>query len=45
MNKYIVLNIKHRTITMINFLFKIITYDTILILSNFKSSNRYRNRN
>lgn len=45
MNKYIVLNTKHRTITMINFLFKIITYDTILILSNFKSSNRYRNRN
>lgn len=44
MNKYIVLNTKHRT-TMINFLFKIITYDTILILSNFKSSNRYRNRN
>lgn len=27
MNKYIVLNTKHRTITMINFLFKIITYD------------------
>lgn len=26
MNKYIVLNTKHRT-TMINFLFKIITYD------------------